>query len=69
MIAVFKTNVNTYIQAVAITQLLTLHLSPERVSFDLEDCDRVLRIVGPVIPHNEVAAILCEQGFECAILD
>lgn len=64
MIEVFQTNVNSPQQAESLTALL-LHSYPHvAITFDLEDCDRILRIAGVQTPHH-VVAILELQGYDC----
>ena len=64
MIEVFRTNVNSAQQADMITALL-LHSYPSAaITFDLEDCDRILRIEGMHSPQD-VIAILMSHGYDC----
>jgi tRNA G26 N,N-dimethylase Trm1 len=68
MIELFKTNVKTKKQANKITKLLKINLGYNFVNFDLEDCEKILRIDAPnVLPHC-VIDILKNENFECEIL-
>jgi hypothetical protein len=53
MIEVFKTNVTTREQAKMLVKIIQLHFPGYKANFDLEDCDKVLRIVG----DNEQVAV------------
>lgn len=68
MIKVFKTNVEDSQNVVEILQVLTDLLKPIRINFDLEDCDRILRIEGTEFHPDEVANVLNLCGFECELL-
>ncbi len=46
MVTVYKTNVSTKIRAKLIVDKLTSELTGCRINFDLEDCDKILRIEG-----------------------
>lgn len=66
MVEVYSTNVKEHFQAnFAINQLQKLF--PNYViTFDLEDCDRILRVecVSGLVKVNEVSAALEKMGFE-----
>jgi hypothetical protein len=64
MIEVFQTNVNSPQQAERITALLRHSYPSAVITFDLEDCDRILRIAGVHTPHH-VVATLESQGYDC----
>lgn len=69
MIEVFKTNVCDPVQAGKLRSLLTERFGLSRISFDLEDHERVLRVEGlQIIPEN-IAAALFEHGFECSVME
>ncbi len=44
MVEIFKTNVNTKRQANGILKVLHAHLPACHFNFDLDDCDRILRV-------------------------
>ena len=69
MVEVFKTNVHCTEAAAQMLELLRLHCLHCQVSFDLEDCDRVLRVAGDRVVAAEVIFLLQQHGFECLILD
>lgn len=63
-VSVFKTNVQEQAAAAAIAALLSGIYAGNRVTFDLEDCDKVLRIENDV-STAAVAGLLSEQGYIC----
>jgi hypothetical protein len=70
MVEVFKTNVHCPEAAANLLALLRVHYGGCQVSFDLEDCDKVLRIAGQrVVVAPQVISILQQQGFQCLVLD
>ncbi len=45
MVEVFKTNIQNGEDAQQVERVLLNHLPPMRINFDLDDCDKVLRVV------------------------
>ena len=45
-IEIFRTDVNDVYRADELIQLLKIHLPDCQINFDLEDCDKILRIKG-----------------------
>ncbi|WPU99215.1 hypothetical protein SNE26_24690 [Mucilaginibacter sp. cycad4] len=68
MVEVFKTNVEDPAQAAKLVGLLQKHITNSSVNFDLEDCDKVLRIEGPDISTQLVMGILDDHGYKCQLL-
>ena len=69
MIEVFKTNVETASDASNIVQILLQHFPGSRINFDLQDCDKILRVEGKDFSTDKVMVLLKENGFHCSILD
>jgi len=65
IIEVFKTNIESIDDASRIKSILLKLLKAERVDFDLEDCDKVLRVEGKNFAAEEVICALNISGFEC----
>lgn len=61
-ILVFKTNVSTGDEIRQLSFGLSSLVS--QWNFDLEDCDKILRVVGMVTPH-EINKLLEQEGFLC----
>jgi hypothetical protein len=64
MIEIFKTNVRTKKQANQIIKQLKANFGYEKVNFDLEDCDKILRIQAPSILLHCMVGILKKAKFE-----
>jgi hypothetical protein len=69
MIEIFKTNVDTVRQAETILALLHHHFPFAEVNFDLEDCDKILRVKGENFCSSCIVRILVIKGFECLALE
>ena len=64
-VGVFVTNVSHKGQAEAIKTALHNHFRGLSVSFDLEDCDRVLRIEHYGVLSSEIIDLVRKLGFKC----
>ncbi len=69
MIEVFKTNISEEKIATSIQNELLSYFPEFVINFDLEDCDRVLRIENCRVHALEVIQILKQNGFECQLLE
>lgn len=67
---VFKTDVQTQQEALALKKILYEVLLNSHIHFDLEDCDRVLRIqqIHAPIPSSIVIQLLMRQGYNASLL-
>lgn len=65
-IRVYKTNVDDHSKAELIKETIHRHFPGSDISFDLEDCDRVLRVANSVeeVDDNNIRTILEMFGFE-----
>jgi hypothetical protein len=69
MIEVFKTNVQEFSEAQKLVALLLRHFPNSKVNFDLDDCDKVLRVEGQNLRIEKVMTLVIEKGFQCKVLD
>lgn len=69
MVEVFKTNVRQQRQAKLLLGILQKHFPLFKINFDLEDCDKILRVEGENILQEKIAGLLIENGYQCNILD
>ncbi|MFN8252149.1 MAG: hypothetical protein U0V75_09725 [Ferruginibacter sp.] len=69
MVEIFKTDVAESRDAAVLLDALAAQLPDCAVNFDLEDCDRILRIQGDAIPVTAIREILLNKGFNCTLLD
>ena len=69
MVEVFKTNIHD--QTVADSIINDLHLQVEalRINFDLDDCDKILRIESNDNVVEKVHHFLKSQGYLCEVLE
>ena len=68
-ILVFKTNVTSKKKVSKISPLLTSVPTIKQWSFDLDDCDKVLRVVATELNTGFVESLLQAAGFKCQMLD
>lgn len=69
MVEVFKTNVQEKLHADDILKLINSSFPGNRINFDLEDCDRILRIEGDLFCPDEITALMNQHGFQCTVLE
>ena len=67
-IAVFRTNVHDEPTAIRLAGELAVYMPGCRITFDLDDCDRVLRIEGKDAASARAIAVLAGHGFDCSPL-
>ncbi|MCW3089401.1 MAG: hypothetical protein JWP81_470 [Ferruginibacter sp.] len=69
MIEIFKTNVQNKTQAKRILNSLKKMISDATINFDLNDCDKILRVAGIGRSCSQsIINNLNEFGFHCEIL-
>lgn len=69
MVEVFKTNIDDKTQATQLRAEL-LELFPNtRINFDLQDCDRILRIESAEHIAAEIERAVLGKGFWCEVLE
>jgi len=65
MVEIFKTNVHHEHQAMMLMGALSESFPAYKINFDLEDCDRVLRVEGPYIAHADIISLMGGYGYQC----
>ncbi len=68
MIEVFKTDVQETEQSKMIVKELLEHFPNGIINFDLEDCDKILRIHASSISNHKIIALLNSYGYQCEVL-
>jgi hypothetical protein len=68
-VEVFKTDVQEDGQAKALIASLSEFLPGCSINFDLDDCDRILRVEGETVVACEIERIVLQNGFECKCLE
>ena len=69
MIEVFKTNILEETIAEAIRKELSSRFPEFLINFDLEDCDKILRIENCAVETKSVIHLINEKGFYCEVLE
>lgn len=69
MVEIFQTNVYDVMDAEQIIALLSQQFPAFMINFDLQDCDKILRVKGDSIPVTEIVNIVSANGFHCRVLD
>lgn len=69
MVEVFKTNVYEEERSIIIVQKLLQYFPDNKINFDLDDCDKILRVEGENILSERIMELVSEEGHECEILD
>ncbi len=69
MIEVFKTDVANSFDAYRILRLLHIAFPEYNANFDLDDCDRILRIVAcEAVDAERIGALMKTEGFSISSL-
>ncbi|MET3977836.1 NAD(P)H-dependent FMN reductase [Mucilaginibacter sp. UYP25] len=68
MIEIFKTNVRAKSRSRQLIQQLTAQFPASKINFDLDDCDRILRVEGRDICAQRIIELLKLNGHCCEIL-
>ena len=69
IIEVFKTNVTLKKQASALLKQLTEQYPLFKINFDLQDCDRILRVEGRDVCADAIQRLLQHHGYQCQALE
>ena len=69
MVEVFKTNVMESGRAKELIKNLIDQFPSLKINFDLDDCDKILRVEGENIQPEPVIRIVNARGYECSVLD
>lgn len=64
-VLIFRANVNTPKAIKKLALLLNRHLFISKWNFDLEDCDKILRIEASAEISEAIIKILRSKGFDC----
>jgi len=70
MVEVFKTNIRTRAQALAIGNFLQDSFGLYVVNFDIDDCDHIMRIrsLSGAVDSDRVCRVVLALGFEANVL-
>jgi hypothetical protein len=70
MVEVFKTNVEDPLHAGMLVEQIHMSFADYKANFDLQDCDRILRIActGGLVQASSVIDLVKDHGFHAEIL-
>ena len=68
MVEVFKTNVEEVEVSKFLIQKLLDNFPGSLVNFDMEDCDKILRIEAETVINHKIIEILNSNGYSCEVL-
>jgi hypothetical protein len=68
IVEVFKTNVSEIETSEQLVRKVLDHFPDSRVNFDMEDCDRILRVEADTVIPEKIIEILTAHGFLCEVL-
>lgn len=69
MIGIFKTNISTLQDKNTVVNAIAGHFSTTDCTLDLEDCDKVLRVICQQLEEQHVISFVRQLGYQCAVLD
>ena len=69
MVEVFKTNVEEDAASGLLIQYLLLHFPESKISFDLDDCDKILRVEAVNICIEKIISIMKGKGYQCEVVN
>lgn len=67
-VEVFKTNVDEVDTCEQLIRQVLQHFPHSRVNFDMEDCDRILRVEADTVMPEKIIEILRANGYFCEVL-
>lgn len=70
-IGIFRTNICTHQDKNDVIQAIQQHFNTSNCSIDIEDCDKVMRVVaGPaIVEENDIILFVSKMGYQCEKLD
>jgi tRNA G26 N,N-dimethylase Trm1 len=68
MLEIFKTNVHEESDAKKLVKILKGAIPTATINFDLNDCDKVLRVEAETVSTDEVISIIDSNGFTCKVI-
>jgi hypothetical protein len=69
MVEVFKTNVQCLEDVTILAKELSSAFPCIKINFDLEDCDKVLRVEGEDLVSNKIINMINSSGYLCQVLE
>ncbi len=68
IVEVFKTNVEEVELSERLIQQLAAQFPESFINFDMDDCDRILRVEAAKVSPEKIIQILNSNGYSCEVL-
>jgi hypothetical protein len=68
MVEIFKTDVSKKTTAKNILSTLRKEFPHLKINFDLDDCDKILRVEGKIISIDKIISLMEKQQYLCELL-
>ncbi len=68
MVEVFKTNVEEVELSERLIQQLIAQFPDSLINFDMDDCDKILRVEAACVAPEKIIQILNSNGYSCEVL-
>ncbi len=68
IVEVFKTNVAEVELSERLIQQLARQFPESLINFDMDDCDKILRVEATVVSPEKIIQILNSNGYTCEVL-
>ncbi len=68
MVEVFKTNVEEVELSEHLIQQLVALFPESLINFDMDDCDKILRVEATSVASEKIIQILNSNGYSCEVL-
>lgn len=68
MVEVFKTDIQEANASNRVVCQLLAQFPGSRITFDLEDCDKILRVESTIVASETIILLLNNSGYQCQVL-
>lgn len=69
MVGVFRTNISTGKEKIQVIEAICNQFDIQQCSIDLDDCDKVLRILSNTLEEDKIILFVQKLGYQCTPLD
>ncbi|MBA4851461.1 hypothetical protein [Emticicia sp. BO119] len=69
MVEIFKTNVEETSESIFLLQKLSNQFPKHKINFDLNDCEKILRVQGEDIAIEKIIQLLNKENYQCKVLE
>ena len=68
-VEIFKTNIQKESDCDYVIAVIQNQFPDYKINFDLEDCDKILRIEGTDLQYDNIVSRVCDLGYTCVRLE